>query len=519
MSKKKFFILIGFVWVSFFTYGQNVIPLPESYLQGEGYFELSKTIKVVTNLPKEKEKPLEEFINKNLIVSNIQNKNSIIELKVTQPEKEEEAWNNTQLQAYTLSIGIDTIKIQSPTSMGLFYGLQTLRQLTNNGKIHCAEISDKPKFRHRGLMIDCSRHFWSKEFIKKQIDAMTYLKLNRLHLHLVDGGGWRIEITKYPDLINKTAYRTSSDWDKKWKYCYKDTPNAYGGYYTKDDIREIVTYAQKNYITVIPEIEMPGHSNEVIYAYPELSCTGKGDGFDLCIGNPKTYVFLTEVLQEVMELFPSEYIHVGGDEASMMYWKKCPKCMTLYKEKNMTEIIQLQSYLMARIDEYLTKKGRKMMGWDEILEGNQVSPGATVLSWRGETGGVTAAKLRHHAVMSPSEFCYLDQYQDNPSTQPKAFGGYVPLEKVYSYDPIPTQLKDTEYTKYIDGIQGNLWTEYVETEQHAEYMIYPRITAIAEVGWGYKSNYTEFKQRVVKMMQMLKSLGYNSFDITKEVGK
>ena len=516
---RNLLLFVGMLLFSFSLHSQTLIPLPKNHTVTEGYFQLSKNTKVFTNLSNQEEKRLRKFVTTILKNTPKRKKNNVLELTVTQPEKENEAWNDVQFQSYTINIGTDSIKVQAPTSMGLFYGLQTLRQLTDDGKISCGQIADTPKFRHRGLMIDCSRHFWSKEFIKKQIDAMAYFKLNRLHLHLVDGGGWRIEITKYPHLIHKTAYRTFSDWDKKWEYCHKNTPEAYGGYYTKDDIREIVAYAKERYITVIPEIEMPGHSNEVLYAYPELSCTGRGDGFDLCVGNEKTYTFLTDVLKEVMELFPSEYIHVGGDEASMKYWKKCPKCMALYKEKNMTDTIQLQSYLMERIDRFLTTNGRKMMGWDEILEGNQVSSGATVLSWRGEEGGIIAAKLRHHAVMSPSNFCYLDQYQDDPSVHPKAFGGYVPLKKVYSYDPVPEILKGTEYAKYIDGVQGNLWTEYVETEPHAEYMIYPRLTAIAEVGWGYKTDYVIFKQRVINIMNVLRSWGYNSFDITKEKGK
>lgn len=517
--KTKIGILVAMFLTSLSFYAQTLIPLPEKRTDEKGYFTLSSDIQIVTNLSEQESKPLRNLIAE--MVKNIpqKKKKRTIELTVTQPDKEKQAWNDAQLQAYTLNVEVNSIKIQAPTSMGLFYGLQTLRQLTQNGKIRCTRIADTPKFRHRGLMIDCSRHFWSKEFIKKQIDAMVYFKLNRLHLHLVDGGGWRIEIDQYPRLISETAYRTFSDWDKKWKYCHKNTPEAYGGYYTKEDIREIVAYAQERYVTVIPEIEMPGHSNEVIYAYPELSCTGKGDGFELCIGNEQTYTFLTKVLEEVMELFPSEYIHVGGDEASVLRWKDCPKCIALYQKEQMTDTIQLQSHLMKRIDSFLTSHKRKMIGWDEILEGNQLSSGATVLSWRGEEGGIAAAKMKHHAIMSPGKFCYLDQYQDDPSVHPKAFGGYVPLSKTYSYDPVPDALKNTEYATYIDGVQGNLWTEYIETEQHAEYMMYPRLTAIAEIGWGHKSDYADFKQRVILMMKVLRSWGYNSFDITKEVGK
>ncbi len=517
--KTKIGISVAMLLASLSFYAQTLIPLPEKRTDGKGFFELSQNVKVITNLPKQEAGRLEKVITTMLKNTPKRKNERIIELTVTQADKEKEAWNEAQWQAYTLNVGVDTIKLQAPTSMGLFYGLQTLRQLTQNNKIRCTQVTDTPKFRHRGLMIDCSRHFWTKEFIKKQIDAMAYFKLNRLHLHLVDGGGWRIEIDKYPRLITETAYRTFSDWDKDWKYCHKNTPNAYGGYYTKEDIREIVAYAKEHYITVIPEIEMPGHSNEVIYAYPELSCTGKGNGFELCIGNEQTYTFLTDVLQEVMELFPSEYIHVGGDEASVLRWKDCPKCIALYQKEQMTDTIQLQSHLMKRIDKFLISHKRKMIGWDEILEGNQLSSGATVLSWRGEEGGVTAAKMKHHAIMSPGKFCYLDQYQDDPSVHPKAFGGYVPLSKTYSYDPIPETLKGTEYMKYIDGVQGNLWTEYIETEQHAEYMMYPRLTAIAEIGWGHKSDYATFKQRVINMMKILRSWGYHSFDITKEVGK
>ncbi len=497
---------------------QGIIPKPVSQTDGNGYFLLTGSTKVSTNLKDEEAKSLTDVLDAMPRHAGKDKRKRTLLLISTQERGN--ANEDVALQSYRLTVKEDSIIAKAPSATGLFYALQTLRQLNRDGKIPCTEISDIPSYRYRGLLLDCSRHFWTKEFILKQLDAMAYFKLNRFHFHLVDGGGWRLELKKHPRLTQETAFRSHSDWDE-WidhgrRFCRQGDKDAYGGYYSQDDIREIVAYAKKKHITVIPEIEMPGHSNEVLQVYPELSCTGKGDGFDLCVGNPQTFTFLTEVLEEVMDLFPSEYIHIGGDEATMRYWKTCPKCIKLLNDHHYKDTIQLQSYLIGKIDSFLTAHGRKMIGWDEILDSTHLSPGATVMSWRGEAGGIAAAKSGHHAVMTPSKFCYLDHYQSAPATQPKAIGGYTPLAKTYAYNPMPTELAGTDAAAYIDGVQGNLWTEYIATEDHAEYMMYPRLLAVAEVGWGNRSSYPDFKKRVGYALNALKERGYNSFDINRE---
>ncbi len=499
------------------SHAQALIPQPVQQKKHESYADLTSNIQIITRLPKDEKNRLKSVARAIFRQAPRSPRKLVIQLLTDR--KPTDAWNNVALQGYRLQVGKDTIRIEAPSGMGVFYGLQTLSQLIEQNRIPCTTITDRPKYAHRGFMLDCSRHFWSVDFIKKQLDAMAFFKLDRFHFHLTDGGGWRLEIKKYPELTRKTAFRSHADWDK-WidngrKFCNPNDANAYGGYYSQEQIRDIVAYARERYITVIPEIEMPGHSNEVLYTYPELSCTGHGEGFDLCVGNPKTFTFLTDVLQEVMQLFPSKYVHVGGDEAGMRFWKKCTKCMGLYKTHHMTDTVQIQSYLMARIDSFLTSHGRTMLGWDEILDGNRVSPGATIVSWRGEKGGIKAAQMGHHAIMSPSKKCYLDMYQADPQTQPLAIVGYTPLDSVYAYDPMPAVLRGTAGSAFIDGIQGNLWTEYVGTESHAEYMTYPRLLAIAERGWGTTTTYDHFKKRVVTIAEKMRGKGYTVFDVNK----
>ena len=326
--------------------------------------------------------------------------------------------------------------------------MQTLLQLlTPSGtgySVASVEIEDTPRFAYRGFMLDVSRHFFSKEFVKKQIDALAFYKINRLHLHLTDAAGWRIEIRKYPLLTDFAAWRTEPNWKKWWnggrEYVRFDEPGASGGYYTQKDICEILEYARQHYMTVIPEIEMPSHSEEVLAAYPQLSCSGEPyKNSDFCVGNEETFAFLENVLTEVMELFPSEYIHIGGDEAGKSAWKTCPKCQKRMKDEHLANVDELQSYLIHRIEKFLNAHGRHLLGWDEILQGG-MAPNATVMSWRGEEGGIAAVTSGHRAVMTPGAYCYLDSYQDAPYSQPEAIGGYLPLKKVYSYDPVSVSL-------------------------------------------------------------------------------
>lgn len=309
------------------------------------------------------------------------------------------------------------------------------------------------------------------------------------------------------------------DWGKyDHRFCEKNEEGAYGGYYTEADVREVLEYARLRHVTVIPEIEMPGHSGEVLAAYPQLSCTGKPyTSGEVCIGNEETFKFFEDVLDEVIRLFPSRYIHIGGDEASRRHWKTCPKCQKRMKEEGLKDESELQSYMIARIEKYLNDKGREIIGWDEILDGG-LAPNATVMSWRGTEGGIAAARMGHYAIMTPESHCYLDHYQDDPETQPLAFGACIPIGQTYSYDPAPDSL-GSDICKYILGVQGNVWAEYLPTYEHAEYMIYPRIIALAEVGWTPMENKhpESFKRRINNEIRYIRTKGYNPFTLSEQV--
>lgn len=427
-------------------------------------------------------------------------------------------------EAYTLNVGSDSAVITAVTAEGLFRGLTTLLTLRSpSGEVEQVTVTDYPRLPYRGMMLDISRHFRDKDFILKQIDAMAALKLNNLHLHLTDAAGWRIEIDRYPELTEYAAWRPEETW-QQWnaggnRYAHRSDSSAFGGYLTKNDVREIVDYAAKRFINVIPEIEMPSHSEEVTATFPSLSCTHSEKGMpDFCVGNDSTFIFLQNVLDEVIELFPSKVIHVGGDEASKQAWKECQLCKARMEEEGLKDVDELQSYLIKRMELYLNSKGRRLLGWDEILEGG-LAPNAEVMSWRGVEGGIKAAADGHDAIMSPGGYCYLDSYQDAPATQPEAIGGYLPLARVYSYDPVPDTLA-AAVKPFIKGVQGNLWCEYIPTASHAEYMLYPRMFAIAEIGWTPQDirSYDNFLPRAVVLSDSLRAKGYNVFDITKEVG-
>ena len=428
-------------------------------------------------------------------------------------------------EGYRLRIDGDGVQLDARTEAGLFYGKQTLLQLLTPEGLPYVDITDAPRFAYRGLHLDVSRHFFPKEEVMKIMNAMAYYKLNTFHLHLTDAAGWRIQIDKYPKLTSEAAYRTESDWRKWWdsstdrKYLTEGTPGAYGGYYTKEDIRDILAYAKEKHINVIPEIEFPGHSEEVFIAYPELCCAGKPyTSSDFCIGNPKSFQFMEDVLTEVMELFPSEYIHVGGDEASKAAWKKCPKCQALMKREHLKDVNELQSYMIHHADSFLTSKGRKMIGWDEIMEGG-LSPQATVMSWRGESAGFQTARMGQDVVMTPGNYLYFDFYQADPRKQPFAIGGYTPIRKVYSYNPLPADSLTAEEAKHILGVQANTWTEYITTSEHLEYMMFPRALAVAEIGWTPqdKRDWQDFKLRVNTQIPVLQKMGLNPFPLSYEL--
>ena len=505
---------------------QSVIPVPLKMEQGTGCFLLSENTKLYINLQGLEAQLLENCLQAlpvHLKKGKKKDTQNILSLLITE--------KNHQLpspESYTLSVTPQQILIRATSGAGLFYGLQTLLQLAQPSgagsySIASVEIEDTPRFAYRGLMLDVSRHFSTKEFIKKQIDALAYYKINRLHLHLTDAAGWRLEIKKYPLLTEFAAWRTDPTWKQWWnggrKYVRFDAPGAYGGYYTQDDIREILEYARQHYITVIPEIEMPSHSEEVLAAYPQLSCSGEPyKNSDFCVGNEETFTFLENVLTEVMELFPSEYIHIGGDEAGKSAWKTCPKCQKRMKDEHLANVDELQSYLIYRIEKFLNNHGRHLLGWDEILQGG-IAPNATVMSWRGEEGGIAAVTSGHRAIMTPGAYCYLDSYQDAAYSQPEAIGGYLPLKKVYSYNPVPASLT-AEQAKLVYGVQGNLWVEYIPTPEHVEYMIYPRILALAETAWSApeRKSWPDFHTRALSAVADLQAKGYHPFDLKKEIG-
>ena len=505
---------------------QSVIPVPLEMEQGTGSFLLSEKTKLYTNLQGGEAELWENYLKAlpvQLKEARMKDRKQMLFLLITP--------KTPQLpspESYTLSVTPQQIEIRATSGAGLFYGMQTLLQLmqpasTGSYSVPSVEIEDTPRFAYRGLMLDVSRHFSTKEFIKKQIDALAYYKINRLHLHLTDAAGWRLEIKKYPLLTDFAAWRTDPTWKKWWnggrKYLRYDEPGASGGYYTQNDIREILEYARQHYITVIPEIEMPSHSEEVLAAYPQLSCSGEPyKNSDFCVGNEETFTFLENVLTEVMELFPSEYIHVGGDEAGKSAWKTCPKCQKRMKDEHLANVDELQSYLIHRIEKFLNNHGRRLLGWDEILQGG-IAPNATVMSWRGEEGGIAAVTSGHHAIMTPGAYCYLDSYQDAPYSQPEAIGGYLPLKKVYAYDPVPASLT-AEQAKLVYGVQGNLWVEYIPTPEHVEYMIYPRMLALAEVAWSApeRKSWPDFHTRALSAVADLQKKGYHPFDLSKEIG-
>ncbi len=430
---------------------------------------------------------------------------------------------------YTLVISSSGVMIKSPDSAGALAAIQSLHQLSmlqHTAALPFVEIQDKPRFAYRGLHLDVSRHFMPIDFLKKYIDVMALYKFNQFHWHLTDGAGWRLEIQRYPELTKKAAWRPQAhfaDWEKYGKrYVEQGTANAHGGFYTQAQARELVVYAARKGINIIPEIEMPGHSEEVLAVYPELSCTGLPyTQNEFCVGNEQTFTFLKNVLDEVLTIFPSEYIHIGGDEADKSHWKTCPKCQALKSKLNLQTEEELQSYAVQQMDEYLQSKGRKMIGWDEILEGGSTD-GATVMSWRGEEGGIEAANKGHDVIMTPQSHLYFDFYQFDPRTQPKAFGGYLPLERVYSYNPLSEKIAKDKAT-HILGAQANLWTEFMPNPQQVEYMAFPRALALAEINWTEQDqrDFPDFKRRLQKHYALLQDLGVNyyrpSFDVLYDV--
>ena len=430
-------------------------------------------------------------------------------------------------EGYGIKVTKKGITVRASTDAGVFYAFQTLRQMTSDGKVKevkCCEITDSPRFPYRGLHFDVSRHFRSIGFLKKQIDAMARYKMNKMHIHLTDATGWRLQIDSYPRLTSFAAWRSEPIWKEWWNgdrmYAEEGSEGAYGGYYTKEEMRDLVEYARERHIEIIPEIEMPGHSEEVLAAYPELSCAGKpyAQG-EMCIGNEDTFRFIEAVLTEVMDVFPSEFIHIGGDEANKEHWKTCPKCLSRMAEEGLKDVDELQSYMIRRVSRFVESKGRRIIGWDEILDGGLAS-GATVMSWRGTEGGIEAMSMGHDVIMTPGRNCYLDHTQDAPFKEPESIGGYLPLDSVYVYEPMEKTMPE-ESLEHLLGVQGNLWAEYIVTDEHAEYMYWPRALAIAETGWSRPEDkdLKDFRRRALAASEHMESGGYNVFDLAAEYGE
>jgi len=431
-----------------------------------------------------------------------------------------EPWQ--QQEAYRLTIRGKRVKIEALTPEGRFRAQKSLEQLQMLGELPQGTIFDYPRFRHRGLMIDESRSFKGLAFLKKQVDAMALLKLNVLHLHLDDSAGWRIESEAYPDLTGKTAFRigrTYHEWEAgRYRFTTADDPTGYGGYYTREELKELVAYAAQRYITVIPEIEMPGHSMEVGYAYPQVLCEHPNGrlhtgAWDLCPGSEATYRLLEAVLEEVMDIFPSPFIHIGGDEAPMKTWSQCVHCARRMEEEGYTDVKELQGYLVRRIERFVAAHGRRIIGWDEILE-TGVPEQAVVQSWRGIAGGIQASAAGHEVIMSPNSHCYYNYYQDLIRKEPKAVGELVSLRFTYGYEPLAPGMDPA----LLRGVQANLWTELIPTPEHAEYMLYPRLFALAETAWtpAAQKEYKGFRKRARALLDLFRSLGYNTFDMDTE---
>lgn len=520
----------------------NIIPKPVEYTQQTGYFNLNKSTIIIANTAVMHDALMLNFyLNKlygfTLSIRNIspyQNTKNVIQLGLKYPE-------GMKPDQYNLSVTKNNISILAESNEAVFYGIQTLLQLIPAEKISnqsfsisipAISVKDYPRFQYRGMHLDVGRHFFGVDQVKKYIDYLAFHKFNTFHWHLTEDQGWRIEIKKYPLLTSVGAYRNGTIIGH-----YPGTGNDsthYGGFYTQQEVKEVISYARDRYITIIPEIEMPGHSSAAIAAYPQLSCfpdsstaikpkvawagsrTGKqvqqawGVFPDVYCPSEYTFKFIENVLDEVMQLFPSKYIHIGGDECPKDYWKRSEFCQKLIKEKNLKDENGLQTYFIGRIEKYLNSKGRSIIGWDEILEGG-LTPNATVMSWRGEEGGIAAARQHHHVIMTPGKYCYFDHSQTK-NEDSVTIGGYLPIDTVYSYEPVPKELDSTE-GKYVLGAQGNVWTEYIANQSKLEYMIFPRMTALSEALWSPKDkkDLNDFKQRLTVMDRRYQLWGANYF--------
>ncbi len=500
----------------------NVVPFPKSIeLQKGKAFVLNEGTPIVyvgtDTKMKQNADFLAEYINQlthlKLNVTTSKQKNVAAIVLAIDPKINGE-------EAYSLTVSNKGIKIAGKTAAGVFYGIQTLRKslpVLDNAEaitLPATVISDAPRFGYRGMMLDCGRHFWPVPFVKKFIDILALHNMNVFHWHLNEDQGWRIEIKKYPKLTEIGSKRSCTVLGHNSDI---DDGTPYEGFYTQDEAREIVRYAAERNITVIPEIDMPGHTVAALASYPELGCTGGpysvGYGWGiykdvLCLGNEKVYTFLQDIIDELIDIFPAKYIHIGGDESPTVRWENCPKCQALAKANNV-DAKHLQGVFTNRMEKYINSKGRSIIGWDEIAQGN-INKSATIMSWRGVEPGSKATEAGHDVIMSPTTYCYFDYYQsENKDKEPMCIGGYLPVSKVYEFDAAPESLSETA-KKHILGVQANLWTEYVSTTNMVEYMILPRMAALSEVQWTpvARKNFDEFVKRETHMTNIYDRCGY-----------
>ena len=490
--------LVALFWVVIPTaMGANIIPQPSYIQEKQGTFDLAhnNNILYVGKQP-EVNQIIDNFMEQmlgdyGLSLQTNKSKKAGILLQDKKSLGEE---------AYELSVAANKVVIKASTPAGFFYALRTVNQLIladeNHTSLPCILVKDAPRFSYRGFLIDAGRYYLPLKDVKKAIDLAANYKLNRFHWHLTDDQGWRLEIKKYPRLTEKGSVRSNSaigTWDQYYPRHYDGKEHS--GYYTQDEIRDIVRYAADRQITIVPEIEMPGHALAALSAYPEYACSfhssldlmaGAGISDQVYCPKPQTFRFIKDILTEVASLFPGEYIHIGGDECPKTSWEQCEDCQALIRKENLKDEFELHAYFIQQVEKIAEGLGRKLIGWDEVLEGG-LPLKATVMSWRGEAGGIKAAQLGNNVIMTPNTYCYLDYYQENPEFAPLAIGGFISLEQVYDYEPIPEALT-AEEAKHIMGIQGNIWGEYVATIEKFEYMAFPRLLAIAEVAWSQPEN-------------------------------
>jgi hexosaminidase len=482
--------------------GISIVPQPASLTQNDGVFKLNKKTKLLVN--GEGAEKVTDFFQAKVAQSagfKLESTSSVSKNYISAVIDVSSGLGD---EAYTLSVSKEKVEVKAATDRGLFYGMQTLMQLLPaeiesptvvseiNWNIPCVTIEDEPRFKWRGMHLDVCRHFYSVDFIKKQLDVLAMYKINKFHLHLTEDQGWRIEIKKYPKLTELGSKRV-------------DEGKEHGGFYTQEQIKEIVAYAAERHIDVVPEIELPGHALAALTAYPEYSCAGGpfkvrnvwGVEPDIyCAGKEETFEFLEDIIDEVVALFPCEYFHIGGDEAPKSQWEKCDLCQARIKAEGLHDEHELQSYFVQRVEKMLLARNKKMIGWDEILEGG-LAESASIMSWRGESGGITAASEGHDVIMTPGNWVYLDHYQGSSKVEPVAIGGYTTMEESYGYEPIPKELP-TDKAHHVLGTQGNVWSEYMYTPELVEHRVYPRIIALAEVNWtaAAKKDYSTFLKRM-----------------------